>query len=362
MFDIRRDKHLIFIFSFFLFVTCSQDEDEISWFDEPAIHYTCEDADISFFACIWDKVPHAAFTDLIEYNGKYYCCFREANNHVPKNKSEYGRIRILESTDGAYWYSIAIINDSRYDLRDPKFSITPDGRLMLLMGAAELNSGFAFRNTKVSYSYFDEENVMEDQKKSSILFSNPVDISLKLDTYWLWRVTWKDNIAYGVAYDGLGKSAPYLVKSLNGVDYEIITKLSGINISNEADIHFTDDKMTIVIRNNNNNGYIGTSVPPYTNWDWIGLNMVLQSPTFVVLNDKLFVSGRGPGALNVLYSLNDNKLSLLYTFPGSGDSAYPGAIHVGEELWISYYTTSNRVSIYLAKISVNNIFKRMEGI
>ena len=26
---------------------------------------------------IWDKGTHAAFTSLIEFNGKYYCSFRE---------------------------------------------------------------------------------------------------------------------------------------------------------------------------------------------------------------------------------------------------------------------------------------------
>lgn len=359
-FYLQQRIYLLFIFSFFVFNACSQDEEkEILWLEGtvPSIHYTWDNPDISFFDCIWDKVPHAAFTDLIEYNNRYYCCFREANNHLPKSKSEYGRIRILESADGVNWYSVAVVRDYNYDLRDPKLSITLDNRLMLLMGAIELSPNCVFRDTKVSFSYLEEE----DKENSQILFTDPTNINIGLDAYWLWRVVWKDAIGYGVAYDGYGKDAPYLVKTKNGIDYEIVTRLEGIQDSNESDIHFSGEKMTIIIRNNNSNGYLGTSMPPYTSWIWTGLNMVLHSPKFVALNDELFVSGRkGTGGLNVLYGIRNGSLSLLYTFPGAGDSAYPGAIQVGDELWISYYTTSNRTSIYLAKIPVKNILKKIE--
>ena len=31
---------------------------------------------------IWDQAPHNAFTDLIRWNGKFYCAFREGLGHA----------------------------------------------------------------------------------------------------------------------------------------------------------------------------------------------------------------------------------------------------------------------------------------
>ena len=42
---------------------------------------------------IWDKGKHNAFTDLIGFDGRMYCVFREADGHV----SPDGKIRILVS-------------------------------------------------------------------------------------------------------------------------------------------------------------------------------------------------------------------------------------------------------------------------
>ncbi len=44
---------------------------------------------------IWDNAPHNAFTDLIRYNNKFYCTFREGTGHVPGETGEDGKIRIL---------------------------------------------------------------------------------------------------------------------------------------------------------------------------------------------------------------------------------------------------------------------------
>jgi len=89
---------------------------------------------------IWDKAPHNAFTDLVRWrapasrepNDKFYCAFREGRGHV----STDGKIRILESKDSNIWNSAALIALEDFDLRDAHLSVTPDGRLMLLGGAA----------------------------------------------------------------------------------------------------------------------------------------------------------------------------------------------------------------------------------
>src|SRR2546425_12210099 len=80
---------------------------------------------------IWDKAPHNAFTDLLHHRDRWYCVFREGAGHA----KGAGVIRILTSKDGNRWESAGVI-ESDADLRDPHVCVTPDGRLMLVGGAA----------------------------------------------------------------------------------------------------------------------------------------------------------------------------------------------------------------------------------
>ena len=43
---------------------------------------------------------------------------------------------MLESADGKAWTSVALIAEEGIDLRDPKLSITPDDRLMIVAGGS----------------------------------------------------------------------------------------------------------------------------------------------------------------------------------------------------------------------------------
>ena len=54
---------------------------------------------------IWDKAPHNAFTDLLRFNNRWYCVFREGKGHV----SHDGALRVITSVDGDKWKSIALI-------------------------------------------------------------------------------------------------------------------------------------------------------------------------------------------------------------------------------------------------------------
>ena len=78
---------------------------------------------------IWDRAPHSAFTDLVRFQDRWFCTFREGESHV----SSDGTIRIITSADGEMWSSIAHFpRKPGQDLRDPKLELTPDGRLMAL--------------------------------------------------------------------------------------------------------------------------------------------------------------------------------------------------------------------------------------
>lgn len=86
---------------------------------------------------IWDQGKHNAFTDLIRFQNKWYCTFRESEGHVGGD----GSIRLLESQDGEEWKSVANITEAGIDLRDPKLSIANDGRLMIVAGGSVYRGG-----------------------------------------------------------------------------------------------------------------------------------------------------------------------------------------------------------------------------
>jgi hypothetical protein len=60
---------------------------------------------------------------------RWYCTFREAEGHVGGDGK-----RVLESTDGK-GVDRSRLSEDGIDLRDPKMSVTPDDRLMIVAGS-----------------------------------------------------------------------------------------------------------------------------------------------------------------------------------------------------------------------------------
>ena len=87
-------------------------------------------------AKIWGQGNHNAFTDILRHGDYFYVTFREAEDHVGSD----GAIRVIRSKDGAAWESCGLITEESIDLRDPKISVTPDKRLMIIMGGSDYES------------------------------------------------------------------------------------------------------------------------------------------------------------------------------------------------------------------------------
>src|SRR3954471_1340783 len=175
---------------------------------------------------IWDRAPHNAFTDLIRWHDRWYCTFREVEAHVGGD----GRLRVLESADGRRWEPVALIAEEGIDLRDPKLSVTPDGRLMIVAG------GSVYRGTKTLMGCQPRVMFSRDGRE----WTAPRRV---LDEgEWLWRVTWHDGKAYGASYSppahrapksaGTGGNPPAsaegelkLYAGTDGVNYKLVTRL-----------------------------------------------------------------------------------------------------------------------------------------
>src|SRR5262249_14436673 len=157
-----------------------------------------------------------AFTDLIQFHGQWFCTFRESEGHIQGN----GRIRVIVSKDGEQWKSAALLEETGVDLRDPKLSIMPDHRLMLVFGGTvHEKTNISERQPRVAFS------------QDGFNWTAPERTLDKGD--WLWRVTWKDGRAYGIVYKAL--ISDYAYKGPAEWDARLVASDDGVHFSTVSD-------------------------------------------------------------------------------------------------------------------------------
>ncbi len=313
---------------------------------------------------IWDAGAHNAFTDLIRFKNQWFCSFREAEGHVGGD----GKLRVLTSTDGVEWTSAALLAEEGIDLRDPKLSITADGRLMIVAG------GSVYGGTKILKGRQPRVAFSADGRKWT------ATQRVLAEGDWLWRVTWHDGVAYGIAYDASQRASAAaqeaakstkpvapgpadwklkLFRSADGVQYELITHLDVPGHPNESTLRFTADGEMIALSRREAGstfGWIGSSKPPYKTWSWHETQYRFGGPNFIVLdNGSMWAAGRRypGGAKTVLAQMTRTSYEPLLTLPSGGDTSYPGLVFHEGLLWMSYYSShEGKSSIYLAKIAL----------
>lgn len=291
---------------------------------------------------IWEKGPHNAFTDLVRFQGQWFCVFREGQAHV----SPDGALRVIASPDGEVWESAALLTLPPFDLRDPKVSVTPEGRLMLV-GAAALHQP-RFRQTLVWFS--------EDGRT----WTEPYPIGHP--NFWLWRVTWHRGMAYSVGYHILEPYFVRLYSSPNGRHFDpLAERLFEEGFPNEASLLFLEDDTCLCLLRRDGQAptaQLGRARPPYTHWAWKDLGVRLGGPHLVQLPDgRLVAAGRRyDGQVRTSLMWLDAEAGTLEEFlalPSGGDTSYPGLVWHERMLWVSYYSShEGKTSIYLAKVQL----------
>lgn len=294
-------------------------------------------------------------TDLILFKGKWFCAFRESDSHVGGTE---GRIRILESHDTLTWSSQALLAEEGVDLRDPKFSITPTGDLMLLVGGTIYQAKkYQSLRSRVSFSK-DGKNW---QPFTEVLSPHE----------WLWRVTWHHGKAYGVAYsrsDPKDASKPWNIKlyeSGDGIHYNLLTIWDIPGHPNETTLRFLKSgQMLALVRRDgkeDRRAWIGISNPPFEEWQWQVNPFYFGGPNFIILPDDLIIT-TGRILLDTPYiqfektvvgNMDLKKIYPALILPSGGDCSYPGMVYYQNILWISYYSShEDHSSIYLARVAI----------
>lgn len=306
---------------------------------------------------IWDAAGHNAFTDLARYDDQWFCTFREADGHVRGN----GKIRVLTSTNGAQWRSAARLTEEGIDLRDPKLSVTPDNRLMLVMGGSVYEGkSLNARRSRVAFSH------------DGSTWTKPQEVLEDGD--WLWRVTWHQGKAYGIVYNSAtpatvkpnspGEWTAKLVVSDDGLAFRTLTRLEVPGRPNEGTLRFlTNGDCVALLRREgltagaDRDAWIGLSRAPYRDWQWHSAGLPIGGPNFLVLPDgRMLASGRcyGTNAAAVKTFVGPMDLKSVQkdlVLPSGGDCSYPGMVWQDGLLWVSYYSShEGKASIYLARL------------
>jgi len=162
---------------------------------------------------VWDlsRIPdredsRMELTDLVRFKGAWYCGFREAEIH---SGHPSGRARITRSSDGDRWDTAALFDWDCADVREPKFSITAEGRLMV-----NTSLNFCSREARDDGKYYqldqagtpetDAEEMVARQSVTwlsadgtnwSSAFACPTGVNT-----WRWEVSWHNGMGYSVGY------------------------------------------------------------------------------------------------------------------------------------------------------------------
>jgi len=285
-----------------------------------------------FLKKIWDRSLYNSFPDLIRFQDKWFVVFRESEKHdVAPSK-----IVIITSYDCESWKEVAGIAVDDLDLRDPKFSIMPDGKLMLNVG-------------RLDPAHKDALSSMVCFSKDGISWSEP--ISILNPGEWLWRLTWHEGIGYGATYR-LSKSHATLYRTRDGLTYEKLLILPIEGMPTECTVHFFDDgKMAVIARRDD--APFGKAAflklnPPYREAAENSLlDFHLGGPNFLIINSKLVIAGRflGLNSYGFFERMGILHSGKIFYLPGTGDLGYPGLFWHEDKLYVCYYATENHRAV-----------------
>jgi hypothetical protein len=304
---------------------------------------------------VWNSSPFNAFTDLIHFDGVYYCAFREGTSHT----SDDGQIRIIESTDGNKWNKFSLLSLYGRDLRDSHFFI--DNNNILSLG---ISSRDAYRN---------RQNVIYKLINGQFIQAGEANVD---NDYLLWSFSrFKDSlysIGYNIkqaCYSGVNNEKPKL--SLFRNTDTPCTSFGSVRVHNwlnasfvcpsEASTVFTPDStMITIVRDQDILSYshIGISKFPFDNWQWKEFPYFVRGPKLALLpNGKLFLCAASLIDVFTTYYVilnpkNNFSVEKIKIFPSGGDSGYPGVVIEGNTALISYYSShEGNARVYIDRIT-----------
>ena len=309
---------------------------------------------------VWSDGAYNAFTDLTNYDGNWYMVFRTASTHGIPPPGQGGYVRVLESTNGQTWTSVALLSGSG-DLRDPKISVTPSNQLMIIAGDVSQS------DLVQSAAWFSSNGTSWGNENAT-----------GIPDYWTWRTVWHNGVGYGITYgpnlggapDGSSQTT-WLSTTTDGLNYTApaIQLNPTREQATESGLTFLPNGTAVMLTrcnwDTNSTMGIATAASNYTNWTFTNCNLQVQSPDLLTLPDGRIVAAGRIYSNGLAYTdlswldPSTGTVTPFLTFPINAsfdDTGYPGVCWYNGKLLVSYYsaTATPGADIFVAQVSIPN--------
>ena len=325
------------------------------------------DVEVSNIRRVFHNGEHNAFTDMIQFQGRYFLTFRTCpDGHMVHPTSS---IIILASDDLATWQPVHQFRVKRRDTRDPHFLIFQD-KLFVYTGTWYSGDTTLPReqydvNLHLGYAVYSQDGSE---------WSEPTMLDGTFGHY-IWRAASWNGKAYlcgrrkhefHVGTYGEPRNIDALM--LESDDGLIWKKKSVFRTTGGDETAFqfqSDGAATAIAR-----GYRGEpahvlhAVPPWTTWDAIQLDRNVGGPLLVRWGQHWVVGGRKTidTARTSMYWLANDELHEFAELPSGGDNSYPGFIALSDDRAVmSWYSSHENdadgqaiTAIYLADLTKRN--------
>jgi hypothetical protein len=306
----------------------------------------------------WDIAndgQHNSNTDMITWRGEMYIAYVSSPYHF---SSEVSTLHIKHSSDmGQTWVENSSFNPENNDIRDPKFAAIGE-RLFLY---ALDNNAFNPEPYQTVYAY--TENGMD---------WSPLKLLPGIDGWLFWRPKTQDGVTFYNAVYWYHHGKAVLLKSDDGIHWEIVSTINEGERNDETEIEFLPDERLLAtarleydeswlegaLGDKRGATLIAVSDPPYTTWTELTQSLVtrLDGSYLFTYNNRIYAVGRyqpdlgksGPltpqgSALarkrTALFEVREDGLAYLTDLPSSGDTSYAGLVMDDEYAYVSYYTS-----------------------
>jgi len=301
----------------------------------------------------WDIVAdgkHNSNTDLVYWKGAFYLVHAAAPYHLG---SPDCKLVVRRSEDGHSWEQLSALQVAPDDIRDPKFAIIED-RLFL----------YALKN--ISWNPEPYTTVFTTSQDG--VHWEPFQ-EIEPQGWLFWKPKTSDGLTYYVPAYWWEHGRSVLFSSTDGIHWRQLSEIYTGDRNDETDIEFLPDGRLIatarlefsdsILGHPQGSTLIATSKPPYHAWQVQTKSRVtrLDGPSLFQHRERVYAVGRyqpvvgGPfsqmGSVftrkrTSLFKVCEEGLVRLSDLPSAGDTAYSGAVVLGDELFVSYYTSDVR--------------------
>ncbi|MAX37411.1 hypothetical protein [Gimesia sp.] len=311
---------------------------------------------------VFDNGEHNAFTDMIEFKGKYYLTFRTCpGGHMLFPTS---RILIMQSDDAKTWQQVDEFSVPKRDVRDPHFLIFKD---KLFVYSGTWYCGDSAPKTRTINEHLGFAVWSADGKQ----WSKPIMLEGTYGHY-IWRAAAYKDKAYlcgrrirHFAKDDQGREL--IETAILESDDGLVWKTAGLFNEKQGDetafLFEENGDLLAIGRSGSNPAWVMRSRPPFETWDRKQLDRYIGGPLLAKWGDHYLVGGRqrkNGKYVTSLYWFKDDELHEFASLPSGGDNSYPGILILSpDHALVSYYSSHEKdedgkpiTAIYMADLKL----------